>query len=109
MTKLDRGTRFDRYEAVLTEHGCQELLSSVEALMRELAARFGRRKALRDRGQRVMRSPSRALAAAQRRRSPDGLGAGTAEDAQRLGADHGGSGKARPAKRNRAIRTGKAT
>lgn len=115
MTKLGRRTRFNRYEAVLTEHGCGKLLNSVEALMRALAVRLRSRNAPRpgpaerDRSESVMTPPSRPLAAARQGRPADSPDAQAAAGANRLGADQGGGRKARPAKRHRARKTRKTT
>jgi hypothetical protein len=48
MGKLDR-LQLGRYDALLARHGDQELLSSFDALMREVAAKLQRRGAPKSR------------------------------------------------------------
>lgn len=45
MDKLDRKLQLGRYDALLARHGDEELLSSFDALMREVAAKLERRRA----------------------------------------------------------------
>jgi ATP phosphoribosyltransferase regulatory subunit HisZ len=45
MGKLDRKLQLGRYDALLARHGDQELLSSFDALMREVATKLRRRGA----------------------------------------------------------------
>jgi hypothetical protein len=45
MDRLDRKLRLGRYDALLARHGDEELLSSFDALMREVAAKLERRGA----------------------------------------------------------------
>ncbi|HXY99093.1 MAG TPA: hypothetical protein VEI03_03770 [Stellaceae bacterium] len=74
MTKLERRTRFDRYEALLARHGDRELLDTFEALMRALAEKLRSRPARRARpdagGRRQSATPpARPAAAVPSRRS----------------------------------------
>ncbi len=49
MDKLDRKLQLGRYDALLARHGDEELLSSFDALMREVAAKLERRGAPKSR------------------------------------------------------------
>jgi hypothetical protein len=49
MSKPDRKLQLGRYNALLARHGDQELLSSFDALMREVAAKLQRRGTSRSR------------------------------------------------------------
>jgi hypothetical protein len=56
MDKLDRKLQLGRYDALLARHGDEELLSSFDALMREVAAKLERRGAPKTRQMKRVRT-----------------------------------------------------
>ncbi|HXY99095.1 MAG TPA: hypothetical protein VEI03_03780 [Stellaceae bacterium] len=102
MTKRDRRTPLDLYEAMLTEHGSRELLRAIEALMHELSVKLRPRKAPRARP--AGRDRKKGATAVRQRRSAGGLDANATKRAHRPGTDRGGGGKARPAKHRRTAK-----